>query len=88
MDRQSAHDRVAGARRGLMTPEQLTRAGQALYGNDGGWRARLRDELGAGDNIFRRWLAGQAPIPDSVIVEVTANLEARVAEIAELLDEL
>jgi hypothetical protein len=71
-----------------MTADQLTRAGQALYGNDGGWRARLRNEFGARDHLFQRWLTGDAPIPDSVIAEVTANLEARVAGIAELLDEL
>jgi hypothetical protein len=71
-----------------MTADQLARAGQALYGGEGGWRSRLRDELGASDHVFRRWLTGDAPIPDSVVAEVTANLEARVAEIAELLDEL
>ena len=45
-----------------MTPKELTRIGELLYGY-WGWRTRMAEALGVDVSTVRRWLTGEAPVP-------------------------
>lgn len=55
-----------------MTPDELTAAGQALYGER--WQSSLARDLRVSDRTVRRWLAGDAPIPEQAETIVRAVL--------------
>src|SRR5882757_2396591 len=52
----------------IMSPEELAKAGCALYGER--WQTSLAQELKVADRTMRRWLAGESPIPSGVESEL------------------
>jgi hypothetical protein len=63
-----------------MTPELLRQGGEALYGPL--WHAPLANDLGIADRTIRRWIAGSAPIPDAVRLELAELCRKRSAALA------
>lgn len=66
-----------------MTRDELTQAGQALYGER--WQSALARTLDVSDRTMRRWVAGSSPIPDDVRAETRALLKDRLSAIWNLI---
>lgn len=45
-----------------MTPEQLRKIGEQLYGN-WGWQTKMAEALKVDSSTVRRWLSGRVTIP-------------------------
>ena len=45
-----------------MTPEQLRKTGEQLYGN-WGWQTKMAEVLKVDSSTVRRWLSGKVAIP-------------------------
>lgn len=58
-----------------MTHDQLKEAGIALFGER--WHAALARDLKVSDRTMRRWMAGQAVIPDNILREVNDMLRVK-----------
>jgi hypothetical protein len=61
----------------------LADTGHALYGER--WQSGLAADLGIADRSLRRWLNGEAPIPDNIWHEVRTLLIKRMDEIGGLV---
>lgn len=66
-----------------MTPEALEMCGTALYGES--WQGKFSREFGVGARSIRRWLAGSAPIPSSMTIEIQDALLSKAKDIDEAL---
>ena len=66
-----------------MTPADLARVGQALYGDT--WQSDLARALGVNSRTVRRWLAGASPVPDSARAGMLQLLGRRSAEVGRTL---
>ena len=53
-----------------MTPDDLRKAGEELYGK-WGWQTNLARELKVDGSTVRRWLSGKVPIPGLAEVAIT-----------------
>lgn len=81
------HQRAARVRSRALTPEDLARAGQALFGAR--WQTDLADALGFSDSArIRQFLGGRRQVPPGVGAEIMALLRQRSAETAAIADEL
>ena len=60
-----------------MTPKQLSKIGQELYGY--GWQTRLSEALNVDGSTVRRWVSGAVPIPGPVAAAVKCFAERRTA---------
>lgn len=69
-----------------MTPELLRRVGEALYGSR--WQSDLAHNLNVADRTVRRWVSGEYPIPDGVVLGLRALLILREIETKALIDEI
>lgn len=69
-----------------MTPTDLRRIGEALYGER--WQTPLANALGVADRTVRRWVAGDSAIPDGVRDDLAALLANRATELRRLAGEL
>lgn len=67
---------------GHMTPEELRRAGERLYGK-WGWQTQLAKELKVDGSTVRRWLSGKVPIPG--LAAVAISLLLRLYEVEKLI---
>lgn len=70
----------------LMTPEQLTAAGRALYGEQ--WQSNLARRLNIDSRRIRQWLKGERPLPEWLPSELAALLQANIAECARVLNDI
>ncbi len=61
-----------------MTPSDLARVGQALYGDI--WQSALAHGLEVNPRTVRRWLAGHSPVPDTARAGMLKLLGQRSAE--------
>ena len=59
-----------------MTPTELRRLGERLYGDN--WQTALARTLQVNPRTVRRWAAGDTEIPGPVEVAVRALVAARV----------
>lgn len=66
-----------------MTPTDLRRIGEALYGER--WKVPLAGDLGVNRKTVQRWLNGHSAIPPEVAGELAALMRARVAALRHLL---
>lgn len=66
-----------------MTRDQLTAAGEALYGLR--WQAALSRDLSVALRTVQRWDAGERGIPDTLSDDLRALLEQRRIDIDGLL---
>lgn len=69
-----------------MTPDTLSRIGQALYGSR--WQSELARALGVSDRTMRRWVVGQNPIPDGVTKELESLRQEHIRQLQDLESEL
>lgn len=60
-----------------MTPEQLRKIGEQLYGN-WGWQTKMAEALKVDSSTVRRWLSGKVAIPGpaEVALELLAKEES------------
>lgn len=65
-----------------MTHKNLEQIGSALYGPR--WQSELARALGVNDRTVRRWVSGETPLPDSVLVELRALVAARIEALRRL----
>lgn len=66
---------------------QLTKCGQALYGER--WQTDLARDLGLSDGRrIRQWLSGKGPIPEGVWDDLVKLLSDRKVSIDAVLQEL
>lgn len=56
-----------------MTPDELKKAGIALYGEKG-WQHKMAEALGVDGSTVRRWVSGAVPVPGPVKAAVTCFL--------------
>jgi len=59
-----------------LTPEELRRAGEALFGA-WGWQTRLAETLEVDGSTVRRWVSGAVAVPPPVKVAIRLLLERR-----------
>lgn len=73
-----------------MSPDELARAGTALYGPR--WQSDLARALrlseSHGNRRVREWLSGERSIPPGLRADLVRLLRAKAAEAAALADEL
>ena len=70
-----------------LTPEQLTIAGEALYG--AGWKRALASALGLRDEArLARMAAGQSPIPSGFRGEIVEIARERIRQCETLISDL
>jgi hypothetical protein len=62
------------ARGETLSPEDLRRIGEALYGR-WGWQTRLAEELEVDGSTVRRWVSGAVSVPHPVKVALRLLLE-------------
>lgn len=70
----------------LMTPEQLTAAGVALYGDQ--WQSNLARRLNIDSRRIRQWLSGERPLPEWLPSELSALLTQNIEECTRVLNDL
>jgi hypothetical protein len=59
-----------------LSPDDLRRAGEALFG-EWGWQTRLAEALEVDGSTVRRWVSGAVPIPHPVKVAIKLMLETQ-----------
>ena len=65
-----------------MTPTKMLRAvGEALYGQ--WWQTDMADALGVSARAVRRWLAGDASLPEDIGPRLRAVIDERIATLRE-----
>ena len=64
----------------------FTATGRALYGER--WQAALAADLEISDRTLRRWIAGDATIPDGVAVDLLRLVTERAGELDSIADSL
>ena len=69
-----------------MTPKNLQRVGEALYGPP--WASDLARDLGVALRTVQRWHAGDRGIPATLSDDLRALLQARQIKISDLLADL
>lgn len=70
-----------------MTPELFSRIGKALYGPQ--WGALdFSADLGVAERTIRRWIAGSAPIPASILPELLSLCEESRTELADIIGQI
>lgn len=57
-----------------MTPAELKKAGEKLYGK-WGWQTRLAEALEVDGSTVRRWVSGAVPIPGPVAAAVRCFID-------------
>ena len=79
--------RAAKRRAAALAPDDLTRAGQALFGER--WQTDLAGALHLTDSArIRQMLSGRRPVPPGVAAEIMALLRQKSAEAAAIADDL
>lgn len=59
-----------------MTPKQLTRLCESIYGD--GWQSALARDLAVADRTVRRWVAGDFKIPDDIADRLKTIIGSRI----------
>lgn len=62
----------------------FVRTGHALYGER--WQAALAADLEISDRTLRRWISGDATIPDGVAVDLLRLVTERAGELDDLAE--
>lgn len=62
-----------------MTPDELQKAGVALFGSYG-WQTRLAEALGVDGSTVRRWVSGAVPIPNPAAAAIRCFVETLSAD--------
>lgn len=57
-----------------MTPKELEKIGNKLYGNY--WQIHLAKKLKVDARTVRRWKSGDTPVPEPVAVAITGLLDS------------
>lgn len=66
--------------------KMLTRAGEALYGEQ--WQRALARDLNVNDRTVRRWYSGESSIPDGVQNDLRSLLSIRQKKLFALIVDL
>jgi len=61
-----------------MTPDQLTKLCESIYGD--GWQSALARDLAVADRTVRRWVAGDFKIPDEMDSWLKQIIGARIKQ--------
>jgi hypothetical protein len=77
---EAAADRMFDERGYADPVDFLREAGESLFGER--WKTEIARDLEVTDRTVRNWSAGKFEIPDGVVSDILALLEAREAEIA------
>jgi hypothetical protein len=64
----------------------IQRAGRLLYGEH--WQSHLAQDVGCSERIFRRWISGDAPLPNGVFHDVFLQIQTHAGELSMLRDEM
>jgi len=62
-----------------LTPEQLRKTGERLYGN-WGWQTKMAEALKVDSSTVRRWLSGKTTIPGPAEVALELLLKEKWGE--------
>ena len=69
-----------------MTPENLQRVGEALYGSR--WASDLARDLGVALRTVQRWHSGDRGIPPTLADDLVMLLRSRQIEISDVIKDL
>lgn len=58
-----------------MTPAELRASGEALFGY--GWQSKLARHFSVADRTVRRWVAGEAPVPEGIATAIRDMMAMR-----------